>query len=164
MAVTMERKKNLFEKLAPLWAVIMMGLHVGAILYTYFISDSFDALNNYTSFIRYIIWAATVLAALFSFVPDSITAIVRHTMFYLLSGAVFVGVLYWYANNRFSEEDAEARALLALFMSGYTDTDYVQHYVEYAIYSTLGLSAAVAAFCAVKYHLSSTSWIKKHIR
>ncbi len=164
MAVTMTRRKNIFEKLAPLWAVIMMALQVGSVLYTYFISDSFEAMNNYTGFIRYIIWTAAVLAAIFSFVPDSVTAIARHTMFYLLSGAVFLVVLYWYANNVFTEEQAQERAVLVMFMSEYTDTDYVKYYVEYGVFSTLGLTGAVAAFCAIKYHLSAAGWIQKHIK
>lgn len=164
MSANLHRKKNWFELLAPLWAVIGMAAHVGSVWYTYFVSDTFEAIDNYTSFIRYLIWAAVVLTALFSFVPDGIASVARHTVFYLVSAAVFVGLLYWYANNKFSQDEAEARSLYALIMSGLTENDYIKYYLKYAILSSLGLCGAVAAFCAIKLHMSASGWIKKHIK
>ncbi|MBR4555835.1 MAG: hypothetical protein IKO27_09625 [Ruminococcus sp.] len=164
MSVDMHRSRNWFEKLAPLWAVIGMAVHTFSIWYVYFRAEGLEVIDNYQSFARYIIWAAVVLAALFSFVPDSVVSIARHTVFYLVSAAVGVGFLYWYANNRFSAEEAKARSVWVLVVSGLEEDDYVRYYLKYAILSSAGLCGAVAAFCAIKYHLSSTGWIKKHIR
>ena len=146
MSANLHRKKNWFEKLAPLWAVILMAGHVGAMLYYYFVADSFEQLDTYNSWLKYVIWGAVVIVAVFSFVPEDVTAVVRHTVFYIVSGGVFIGVLWWYSHNVFTPEEGESRAVLAMFMSQFTDTDYVSYYMRYAILSTLGLCAAVAAF------------------
>ena len=164
MSANLHRKKNWFEKLAPLWAVILMAGHVGAMLYYYFVADSFEQLDTYNSWLKYVIWGAVVIVAVFSFVPEDITAVVRHTVFYIVSGGVFLGVLWWYSHNVFTPEEGESRAVLAMFMSQFTDTDYVSYYMRYAILSTLGLCAAVAAFCAIKLHLSASGWIKKNVK
>lgn len=164
MAVTMQRKKNFFEKLAPLWAVLTMGGYVFSVGYFYFAADTFDALNNYNSYLRYIFAALPMLAALLSFVPDGAASIVKHTVYYLVSGGIGLGVLYWYVNNYFTEEENSARALLVLFATNSAEEDYASYYLKYAIFSVLAICGAVAAFCAIKNHLSASGWIKKHIK
>ena len=164
MAVTMQRKKNIFEKLAPLWAVLTMGGYVFSVGYFYFVADTFESLNAYNSYLRYIFAALPMLAAVFSFVPDGIESVVKHTAFYLVSGGAGVGVLYWYVNNYFTEEENSARALLALFISNSADEDYASYYLKYAVFSVLAVCGAVAAFCLIKNHLSASGWIKKHIK
>lgn len=160
----MHRKKNLFEKLAPLWAVIAMAGYAGSIIYYYFVSDTFEALDTYDSWLRYLIMAGVILLAFFSFVPEDVTAVIRHTVFYLVAGAAGIGVIYWYANNVFTPEQAESRKLLAVFMSNFNEDDYVSYYLKYSIITTIMLCAVVAAFCGAKLYMSSQGWIKKNIK
>ncbi|MBR6874429.1 MAG: hypothetical protein IKN17_13065 [Ruminococcus sp.] len=164
MSANMLRKKNWFELLAPLWAVIGMALHAGSIWFVYFHTEDYKTVDNYQSFIRYLIWAAVVLIALFSFAPDGPVSIVRHTVFYLVAAAAGVVFIYWYANNKFTSEDAELRSAWVLFASGLKESDYVKYYLRYTIFSSVGLCAAVGAFCAIKNHMSASGWIKKHIK
>ena len=164
MSANLHRKKNVFEKLAPLWAALLMFANAGAMLYYYFAADSFESLDTYNSWLRYLIWAAVVIVAVLSFVPEDAVAVVKHTVFHLVPGCIGVGVIWWYSHNVFTEEDSEARALLALFMSEGIETDYVIYYMKQVIFSTLGVCGAVAAFCAIKTHMSASGWIKKNIK
>ena len=79
---TFERKTNLFEKLAPLWAILGMALYIGS-TWAVFFKDGTEAstVDNYITYYRLIIWAVIVIAATLSFAPTDATAIVRHVMF-----------------------------------------------------------------------------------
>ena len=164
MSAKLHRSRNWFEKLAPLWAVLLMAGHVGAMLYYYFVADGFEPYDTYDPWLKYVIWGAVIIVSTFSFVPEDATAVVRHTVYYIVSGGVFIGVLWWYSHNVFTPEEEETRELMASFMDRYTERGYVGYYMRYAILSTLGLCGAVAAFCAVKTHLSASGWIRKHIK
>lgn len=174
---TFERKKNLFEKLAPLWAFLGMALHIGAIWFVFFKSDSgYSAVDNYTSYIRYIIWIAIVAAATVSFVPSDVTAIARHAMFWILASAVCIAGLYVYAVKYF--EFNAANDSLRLFrgfagldtegfisvMSRLDKETYTEFIIKKTVIYTLALCGAVTAFAAIKYKMSSSGWINKHIR
>lgn len=163
MAATLHRSRNRFEMLAPLWAFLGMALHIGAIWYVYFYSDSFSLMNDYEGIYRYLIWITVVLPGLLSFVPEDITAIVKHVLYYIVAAGIGIFALYWYAENSFADELSEAKRIYLFFNSG-GEEDYTKYYVTYAVKYSLGLCAAVAAFCAVKYYLSSTGWINKHIK
>ena len=170
---TLTRKKNLFEKLAPLWAFLGMVIHVGAVWYVYFHDlSSYKAMNNYDSFLKYLIWAAIIVVAVWSFVPEDITAIVRHLMFWLISGAICVAALYIYVNKYFENDFAPDKLMFFDNMDDIEErlkaysvrsrSDYNEYYLTFAVKYTLGLCGAIAAFCAIKYKMSSSGWIKKH--
>ena len=160
MAAHLHRKKNIFEKLAPLWAVLLMAGHTGAMLYYYFVSGGLELYDTYDPWLKYVIWGAVVIVSTLSFAPEDAAAVVKHTACYIVSGGIFLGVLWWYSHNVFSPDDD----VIVSFMDQYTDVGYVDYYMRYAILSTLGLCGAVAAFCAIKTHLSASGWIKKHTR
>ncbi|MBR6103215.1 MAG: hypothetical protein IKH78_01200 [Ruminococcus sp.] len=163
MSAMMQRKKNIFEKLAPLWALLGTALNIGVFLYIYLISDSYEAYDNYNSFLKYIIWAGVVLVSTLSFVPESVTAIVKHTVFYLISSALGVAFVYYYAFNVYDGELTPVRAFLSYISSGSTE-EYAETCVKTAAEYSLYICGAVAAFCAVKYHMSSSGWINKRIK
>ncbi|MBR1392894.1 MAG: hypothetical protein IJ561_03555 [Ruminococcus sp.] len=160
MSATMHRSRNRFEMLAPLWAFLGMALHIGAIWYVFFYSDSFSLMNDYNNLYKYLIWSAVVLAGLFSFVPEDLAAIVKHVLYYLVAAGVGLFALYWYAENKFSSELSESKLLIFIINSG-GEEDYAKFYVTYAVKYSLGLCAAVAGFCVIKHYMSSKGWINK---
>lgn len=174
MSAIMNRKKSIFEKLCPLWVFLGMALHIAAVWYvSLYKADSYDTAYNYTTYIRYIIWIAIVVVSTWSFVPESITAIVKHLMTALLSAAVCIMALYYYAQEFFSYSNSVNWMLITNSMSfdelmsvlsEQTKESYVKLTFIYAVRYSLYLCGAVTAFAAIKYHMSSTGWIKKHIK
>lgn len=175
MSAIMDRKKNIFEKLSPLWAFLGMALHIGAVWYVLFYkAGSYETAYDYRIYIRYIIWITVVVVSTWSFVPESITAIVRHTMFYLLSAAVCIGAVYYYAQEIFSYDSSAYRNWLLFAdnmsmdelidgMSSPSRESYIKLSLTYAVRYSVYLCGAVAAFAAIKYHMSASGWIKKRV-
>jgi len=168
MAAMMQRKTNLFEKLAPIWALLGMGLHVGAMWYTFFIERDIMFQDSYHGWIKLLIWIAVTVVSTLSFAPNDVTAVVRHTMFYIVAAGLCLAALYLYVKNVFPNTVKYREAFVVpgrdlSDLKVLTQDDYGMFYVKYAIELSLWLCGTVAAFAAIKYKMSASGWINKRI-
>lgn len=174
---TFERKTNLFEKLAPLWAILGMVLYIGS-TWAVFFKDGTEAstVDNYITYYRLIIWAVIVIAATLSFAPTDATAIVRHVMFWLVSAGVCIAVLYFCVNKYFEYIPSRDNIRLMIgypkkladsIMDGVWSADkeeYVNIVIKDVVICSFVIVAAVGAFAAIKLKMSMSGWMKKRFR
>ena len=166
----MHKKIGVFQKLAPLWAVLLCALNVGAAFLYLFVVKETDDIDTYHSFIRFAVLIFAVLISTLSFAAEDDQAVVKHVTFYIVSSALFVGAVYLYAVKVFPDSSGLTQAELTFreFIMGESvnnlsadKEEYAQFAVKYAGILSLYLCGGVAAFSAAKLYLSSNGWIKR---
>lgn len=159
---TLHKGRHILEKLAPLWALLMMALHAGCIWYVFFITENYSLWQDYEQYIKHLIRIAVVVVSTWSFVPEDVTAIVRHTLYYIVAAGISCAAMYYYVFNVFDPEENHNNMLSIYYFLGAIEGGDVRQYVmKYTIEYSVLLCAAVAAFAAIKYKMSISGWIRR---
>lgn len=161
---TLHKSKQIFEKLSPLWALLMTALHVGSIWYIFFITENYSLWADYENYIKHIIRVAVVAVSTWSFVPEDVTAIVRHTLYYIVSAGICCGVMYYYIFSVFDPDSSRSAMVMIYSYVKFTGSGVRQYVMKYTIEYSVYLCGAVAAFAAVKYKMSSAGWIRRRTK
>ncbi|MBR4622607.1 MAG: hypothetical protein IKO44_03620 [Ruminococcus sp.] len=158
---TLHKKKNVFEMLSPLWALLVTALHVGGIWYVFFITDNYSLYIDYEQYIKHLIRIAVVVVATWSFAPEDAVSVVRHTLYYIVSAGIMCAAMYYYVFNVFDPDNAKRSMLIMYYFAEISGSDIRQYVVKYTIEYSVYICGAVAAFAAIKYKMSASGWIRR---
>ncbi len=152
------KDRNFFQKLAPLWTVLVTVGYFAANWYAYFGAEDFSAVYYFDSYIVYAFWIVYELAFFMSFSANNLTEFVRHVLYYFIITVCCAGVFYYWIEEVF---DPYNGSLYWKFIYNSNDSYHIDMYREIVL-SALGLIFFGVLFCVVKYNKNTKGWIKKH--
>ena len=154
------KNKNLFHKLAPLWAVLVTALYFCGCWYAYFYCASTETAYYFNTYVKYGLWVVYELIFFFSFAANNATEFARHVMYYFLSAGIGAAVLYFWIDRVFAPDMSQAYWRIVYYLY---NSYHIEVFRSIAV-DLLGLVLFGGVFCAVKYKKNNGAWIRKHIR
>ncbi|WP_124099084.1 hypothetical protein [Ruminococcus sp. Marseille-P6503] len=154
------KNKNLFHKLAPLWAVLVTALYFFGCWYAYFYSASTEAAYYFNTYVKYVIWIVYEIIFFFSFAANNATEFARHVMYYFLAAAAGTAVLYFWIEKVFEPDMSQVYWQIVYYLDG----SYHLNIFRNITVNSIGLALFGGVLCALKYKKNNGAWIRKHMR
>lgn len=154
------KNKNIFHKLAPLWAVLITALYFFGCWYAYFYSASTEIAYYFNTYVKYGLWIVYEVVFFFSFSANNTTEFARHVLYYFLAAAVGVAVLYFWIERFFEPDMSQVYWQIVYYFSDSYHFDMFRTITVNAI----GLVLFGGVFCGIKYNKNNGAWLKRRMR
>ncbi len=157
---TLFRKKNIFQKLAPLWAALTAAAHSLVCWYVYFGSQDLDLIYRYELYLRYPLWLVCVVILTVSFCPNSTAELAKQFTIFLTAYVAGCGAIYFWAQNYFRPDTQSL--FWQLYSQIYNTYSYSREMFVKIALNSLGIVFIGGLFCAFRLGKNNSDWLRKH--